>query len=434
MRELTDLQNWVIIPRIKQVPGIAAVTNFGGITTQYQIEVDPRKLEQYNLTITDVQTAVINNNANAGGSVLTRGDLGYVVRGIGLIKTLEGLGSIVVKSANGVPIFLKDVGSLKYGNIERKGILGYSDKNVNYSESVQGIVLLLKKENPSVVLEGVHAAVDDLNNNLLPEGVKIRAFLDRTNLVNTTLSTVSHTLLEGMTLVIIVLIVFLGNWRGALLVAITIPLALLIAFIMMHLTNIPANLLSLGAIDFGIIVDGAIVMMETILKRREANPQEELGESTIGRIAADVARPIFFSTIIIITAYLPLFAFERVEKKLFTPMAFTVGYALFGALCVALLLIPGLAYAAYREPRKLSNTRWLEVLTEEYNNAITGIMKKPKVVFMPLAVVLIGAILLSVSVGKESDSFGVASPGSSSRSRLIGAATVGIVEVRTGRV
>lgn len=269
LRQITDLQTWTIIPRIKQVPGVADVTNFGGITTQYQLEVDPGKLEQYKLSLTDIQTAINNNNANAGGSVLTRGDLGYVVRGIGLVKTLDGLGNIVVKSVNGVPVFLKDVGTLKYGNLERKGILGYTDRKVNYSESDEGIVLLLKGENPSKVLEGVHEAVDDLNNNLLPKGVSIRAYLDRTGLVDTTLHTVSHTLLEGMSLVVIVLIVFLGNWRGALIVAITIPLALLVAFILMHYTHIPANLLSLGAIDFGIIVDGAIVMMETILKKRE---------------------------------------------------------------------------------------------------------------------------------------------------------------------
>ncbi len=401
LREITDLQNWTIIPRIKQVAGVADVTNFGGITTQYQIELDPRKLEEYKLSLTDVQTAINNNNANAGGSVLTRGDLGYVVRGIGLVKSLDGLGNVVVKSVNGVPVFLKDVGTLKLGNLERKGILGYTDRRVNYSEGDEGIVLLLKGQNPSKVLEGVHQAVEDLNNNILPPGVKIRPYMDRTNLVETTLHTVSHTLLEGMTLVIIVLIVFLGNWRGALLVAITIPLALLIAFILMHLTHIPANLLSLGAIDFGIIVDGSIVMMESILKRREQNELEELGEMTIGQLAAEVAKPVFFSTIIIITAYLPLFSFERVEKKLFTPMAFTVGYALLGALAVALLLIPGLAYAVYRKPRKMYHNKWLERLTAAYDRGGKRAMKNPGRVFVPLGLVLLGAVVLTITVGKD---------------------------------
>ncbi|KPH13807.1 efflux RND transporter permease subunit [Chryseobacterium sp. ERMR1:04] len=401
LRQLTDLQNFTIIPRIKQVSGVADVTNFGGITTQFQIEVDPRKLEQYNLSLDKVIATIEENNVNAGGSVLPRGDLGYVIRGIGLVKNLEDLGKIVVKTEQGVPIFLNDIGKLKYGNLERKGALGYSDRKRNYSESIEGIVLLLKGQNPSVVLEGIHQAIKDLNNGELPEGVKIHAFLDRTDLVKTTLDTVSHTLLEGVALVIVILIIFLGSWRGALLVAITIPLSLLIAFILMHFTNIPANLLSLGAIDFGIIVDGAIVMMEAILKKREENPEEELKEKSIANIAAEVAKPIFFATIIIITAYLPLFAFERVEKKLFTPMAFTVGYALLGALGVALLLIPGLAYMIYRKPQKIYHNKWLEKLTNIYYSRIQKIMSHPKKVFIPLGIILSLTAALSYFVGKD---------------------------------
>ncbi|MDV3880880.1 CusA/CzcA family heavy metal efflux RND transporter [Elizabethkingia anophelis] len=401
LRELTDLQNFVIIPRIKQVSGIADVTNFGGITTQFQIELDPHKLEQYGLSLSEVTETISKNNVSAGGSMLPRGDLSYVIRGIGLVKDLNDLGKIVVKTENGVPVFLNDVGTLKYGNLERKGILGYSDKKRNYSESVEGIVLLLRGQNPSQVLEGVHQAVDELNNETLPPGVRIHPFLDRTDLVKTTLNTVSHTLTEGIVLVIIVLIVFLGSWRGALLVAITIPLSLLFAFILMHFTNIPANLLSLGAIDFGIIVDGAIVMLETILKKREDDPEEELEEKSITKRVIEVAKPIFFSTIIIITAYLPLFAFERVEKKLFTPMAFTVGYALFGALAVALLLIPGLAYVIYRKPQKLYHNKWLEKISVVYGKRIEKIMQAPKKVILPVSIVLATAGVLSYTVGKD---------------------------------
>ncbi|WP_060872950.1 efflux RND transporter permease subunit [Myroides odoratus] len=401
LRELTDIQNFIIIPKLNQVSGVAEVTNFGGITTQFQIELDPHKLEQYDLSLSDVTETIEENNVNSGGSVLTRGDLGYVVRGIGLVKDLEDLGKIVVKADNGIPIFLKDLGRLKYGNVERKGVLGYSDKERNYSDSIEGIVLLLKGENPSVVLEKIHQYVDELNNELLPEGVKIHTFLDRTELVDTTLHTVSTTLIEGISLVIIVLIVFLGSWRGALLVAITIPVSLLFAFILMHFTDIPANLLSLGAIDFGIIVDGAIVMMESILKKREDNPNEELKEKSIAQRTKEVAKPVFFATIIIITAYLPLFAFERVEKKLFTPMAFTVGFALLGALLVALFLIPGLAYAVYKKPRKIYHNKWLEKLTGLYHNRIAKIMKRPKQVFLPLAIVLVITVGLTVKVGKD---------------------------------
>lgn len=401
LRELTDLQHFTIIPRIKQVSGVADITNFGGITTQFQVEVDPNKLEQYSITLSEVIETIENNNVNAGGSVLPRGELGYVVRGIGLVRNLEDLGNIVVKSENGVPIFLNDIGKLKYGALERKGVLGYTDRERDYPESIEGIVLLLKGQNPSNVLEGIHEAVAELNNGGLPEGVRIHTFLDRTDLVNTTLSTVSRTLLEGIVLVIIVLIVFLGSWRGALLVAVTIPLSLLIAFILMHFTDIPANLLSLGAIDFGIIVDGAIVMMETILKKREDHPDKELGEKTIAQRAAEVAKPVFFSTIIIITAYLPLFAFERVEKKLFTPMAFTVGYALLGALAVALLVIPGMAYVIYRKPQKIYHNKWLEKLTQAYHNRVEKIMKRPKRVFIPLILILAAASLLTIRVGKD---------------------------------
>lgn len=402
LRELTDLQTFVIIPRIKQVSGVVDVTNFGGITTQFQVEIDPIKMEQYGLALSEVVNKIETNNTSAGGSVMNRGDQSYVIRGIGLLRTLEDIGNIVVKSQQGTAIFMKDIGQIRYGNLERKGALGYSDKRgANYSDNIEGIVLLLKGQNPSVVLEGVNQAIDELNNTTLPAGVQIHPFMDRTQLVETTLTTVSHTLLEGMGLVIIVLIIFLGSWRGALLVAITIPIALLTAFILMHFTHVPANLLSLGAIDFGIIVDGAIVMMEAILKKREKNEDEELTELGIASIVKQMAKPIFFATIIIITTYIPLFAFERVEKKLFTPMAFTVGYALLGALLVALFLIPGLAYVVYRKPQKVYHNKWLEKLTVGYHRQIQHLLKRPKRVFTPLIIIFAGAIVLTCTVGKD---------------------------------
>lgn len=401
IRELTDLHKWVVIPRLKQATGVADVSNFGGITTQYQIEVNPHKMEQYNVTLGDITEKIEKNNVNAGGSMLSRGDLSYVIRGIGLVKDLKDLGRIVIKTENGVPVYLDDLGTLKYGSLERKGVLGFYDGVRDYSDGVEGIVQMLRGENPSQVLEGVHQAVDELNNETLPKGTRLHVFMDRTNLVDTTLHTVSHTLFEGMVLVVLVLILFLGSWRGALLVALTIPLSLLIAFILMQLTDIPANLLSLGAIDFGILVDGAIVMMETILKKRERHPDEILTEDSILRRATEVARPIFFSTLIIITAYLPLFAFEHIEKKLFTPMAYTVGYALLGALAVALFLIPGLAFYAYYKPRKIYHNRWLEKLGEIYNRQIIALLEKPKRVLLPLFLILVAAGVLSYTVGKD---------------------------------
>lgn len=401
LRELTDLNKWVIIPRLRQISGIADVSNFGGITTQFQIEIDPVKLNQYNLSLSEITETIERNNANAGGSMINRGNLSYVVRGIGLVKDLDDMGKIVVKTVNGVPVYLNDVGTLKYGNLERKGILGFSDAKRDYPDGVEGIVQMLRFQNPSEVLKEVHAAVDELNNDILPEGVRMHVFMDRTDLVNATLHTVSHTLFFGMVLVIAVLIIFLGSWRGALLVAVTIPLSLLIAFILMLVTDIPANLLSLGAIDFGILVDGAIVMMETVLKKRENNPAAPLETLSVVKRVREVARPIFFATLIIIVAYLPLFAFERIEKKLFTPMAFTVGYALLGALAVALLLIPGMAYAIYRKPQKIYHNRWLEKLTRLYNKQTMKIMQRPKRVFLPASLILAAVVVLSMTVGKD---------------------------------
>ncbi|WP_294555220.1 CusA/CzcA family heavy metal efflux RND transporter [uncultured Bacteroides sp.] len=401
LREITDLHKWVIIPRLKQVTGVADVSNYGGITTQYQIEIDPRKMEQYNVSLGDITEKIEKNNVNAGGSMLSHGDLSYVIRGIGLVKDLQDLGNIVIKTEKGVPVYLNDIGKLKYGSLERKGVLGFNDGVYSYDDGVEGIVQMLRGENPSKVLEEVHAAVDELNNGILPKGTQIHPFMDRTDLVNTTLRTVSHTLFEGMILVVLVLILFLRSWRGALLVALTIPLSLLIAFILMHLTNIPANLLSLGAIDFGIIVDGAIVMTETILKKRERHPEEILTEDSILRRTAEVARPIFFATLIIITAYLPLFAFEHIEKKLFTPMAYTVGYALIGALLVALFLTPGLAFVAYRKPGKVSHNKWLEKLSSIYHAQTLKIIDRHKPVLFFLSVILLLAGGLSWMVGKD---------------------------------
>ena len=401
LRELTDLNHWVIIPRLQQIPGVAAVSNYGGLTTQYQLEIDPDRLLKYGLSLDDVQSALEANNANSGGSMLASGDVSYVVRSVGLVENLEDLGRIVVKTVDGRPVYLSDLGELKYGNLERKGVLGFVDDDLSIDDGVEGIVQMLRYQNPSEVLERVHAAVDELNGDILPAGVKIRPFMDRTELVGTTLHTVEHTLLFGMLLVIGILLIFLGSPLSALIVAATIPIALLFAFILMHLTKIPANLLSIGAIDFGILVDGAIVMTEMLLKLREEAPDKPLDSQRVIRRIADVAKPIFFSTLIIIVAYMPLFTFERIEKKLFTPMAFTVGYALLGALSVALILIPGLAYSLYRKPQKVYRNKTMERLTERYKHSTNRVMDRPRGVFILIAVVLVAVGVLGVTVGKD---------------------------------
>ena len=401
LRSLTDIHKWTIIPHLRQISGVADVSNYGGITTQYQIELSPERLMEYGISLSDITEKIEQNNLNAGGSVLSEGSLSYVIRGIGLIDDLEGLGDIVVKTVGGSPVYLKQLGELKYGNLERKGVLGFIDDEREYDDAVEGIVQMLRGENPSEVLKSIHASIDELNNEILPPGVEVHPFLDRTDLVGETLRTVSHTLLIGMLLVIVVLMIYLGSFRGALLVAITIPISLLVAFILMKITGIPANLLSLGAIDFGILVDGAIVMMETILKKRERHPDEELTLADVKQRASEVARSIFFSTIIIITAYMPLFAFEHVEAKLFTPMAYTVGYALVGALITSLLLTPALSYMAYHKPRKLYHNRWLEKLTHWYHRHINNLMEKSRAVVAVLLIILAGSVALSITVGKD---------------------------------
>lgn len=395
-RELRELQRWLVIPTLRQVPGVAEVTNFGGETTQFQLLLDPARLAQYHLSLREVIEAIERNNANAGGSVMVRGDQGFVVRGIGLIRNLDDLGNIVVAEEHGTPVFLRSLGALQLGALARNGILG-KDRN---PDGVSGIALLLRGENPSRVLEGVHARVDALNRTLLPPDVRVVPYLDRTELVNTTLHTVSRTMVEGVALVILVLVLFLGSVRSALIVATTIPLSLLLAFILMRLTSIPANLLSLGAIDFGIIVDGAIVVMESILRRREAAPKEPLTEEGAIGAAVSVARPIFFAKVIVITAYLPLFAFQRVEKKLFTPMAWTIGFALAAALLVGLALIPGLSLAAMRKPRAVHHNPVLVRAEWGYAWALRAVLRRPARALIPGVLAAVLAVALGVTVGK----------------------------------
>jgi len=360
LRELSELQQWIVIPRLKSVPSVVDVTNFGGLTTQFLLELDPAKLLHYDVSLTEVIEALENNNISAGGSVMDRGDLSYVIRGTGLLTSLEDMGHVVLKTnENGTPIVLSDLGELRLGHMERRGILG-KDEN---PDTIEGIVLLLKDANPSQALTGIHAAIKELNNGLLPPQVKLVPYLDRSTLINTTQQTVGKTLAEGLIVVILVLLLFLGNMRAALIVALTIPTSLLLAFVFMHHAQIPANLLSLGAIDFGILVDGAVVVVENTLRRREQLAQHALLPRDAISATLQVARPLFFGMCIIAAAYLPLFAFERIEYKLFAPMASVIGAALLGALLVALLLTPALAWLAFRKPQKpFSNPllSWLE--------------------------------------------------------------------------
>ncbi len=397
LMELSEIQRWMVIPALQQVAGVATVNNFGGFTMQYQLELDPAQLQRYGIALNDVVTAINNNSSNAGGSRISRGEQSYVIRGIGMVRTLGDLGNIVVTQRTGVPILVHDLGKTTYSHKEREGILG---KDAN-PDTIEGIVDMLKYQNPSEVLKGVHAKVAELSKQLGPMGVRIVPYIDRDELVQNTVDKVSHTVLEGIGLVCIVLILFLGSPRSALIAAVTIPLALVVVFIVMHFTKMPANLFSLGALDFGIIVDGAIVITEAILRKREADPAATLSESDVFAATTQVARPIFFATLIIITAYLPLFAFERAEAKLFTPMAYTVSYALFGALLCGFTLIPGLAYMALRKPRPVFHNRPLEWLQNAFRQNLERMLATPKIAYLIGVVAFIAVIGFGITAGRE---------------------------------
>jgi heavy metal efflux system protein len=397
LQELSEIQRWKVIPALKSVPGVVDDTNFGGFTTEYQLELDPKQLERFGIGISDVMNAINNNNANSAGGRVSRGDQSYVIRGAGLMRSLADIGSTVVTQFNGAPVLVRDLGQMILSHQEREGILGKD----NNPDTIEGIVLMLKYQNPSETLKGIHAKVDELNQQLAKQGVRIVPYIDRDDLVRATVHKVGRTILEGVGLVFLVLILFLGSARSALVAGVTIPMALVTVFSLLNLTHVSANLLSLGAIDFGILVDGAIVVTEAILRRREAMPTEELSESEVKAAAVQVTRPIFFASLIIITAYLPLFSFERAEAKLFTPMAYTMAYALCGALLATLALVPGLAYFAYHKPAPVYHNRWLEWLTLRYERGLAACIEQPQIVYGIAIFALLAVIGLGATVGRD---------------------------------
>jgi cobalt-zinc-cadmium resistance protein CzcA len=398
-RQLREIEDWEIEPRLLQVAGVTDITPFGGQIKQYQIEVDPVALTKYALSIRDIAQAVDSNNQNAGGALLDNRQQGLVVRGVGLIQSVADVENVVVTATGGVPVYVKDVGRVHIGAAPRSGIFAVDDGE----DHVEGIVLMRRGENPSDVLRGIHEAVDALNNGGLPTGVKIVPLYDRTDLVDNTLHTVTHTLLEGLVIVVSVLFLFLGSVRAALLTALTIPLSLLFAFVCMHLAGIPANLLSLGALDFGIIVDGTLIMVERIVHAlSERKPGDAATALDVVREAAlEVERPIFFSLVIIVSAYIPLFTLERVERRLFTPMAYTVCFALVGSMLFALTLIPVLATYLFRRTPRIWANPLLDVLSSSYHRALDATLAHPRRVIAGAATIVGAALLLASSLGSE---------------------------------
>ena len=346
--ELKALQDWFLEKQFRSVPNVADVVGFGGLTREYQVQVDPDRLVSYGLTIGQVEQAISQNNTNAGGSFIEHGEQAFNVRAVGLMRTTENVGATVVKSQGGTPVRVRDVAVVTQGPKVRLGKVGRATRRedgtiIDDDDVVEGIVLLRKGAPADETLRAVHAKVAQLNGGLLPPGVQIVPYLDRSDLVQHTTHTVLHNLAEGMLLVTIVLFVFLGNVRSALIVAATIPFSLLFASILLDLRQIPANLLSLGALDFGMLVDGSVVMVENLLRRVSSRGDATLTE-TIAEAAHEVQRPVFFAVIIIIITaeYLPIFTLQRVEGRLFAPMAWTVAFALLGALLFALVIVGGL--------------------------------------------------------------------------------------------
>ena len=353
LMELKALEDWVLEKQFKSVPNVVDVSSFGGITKEYQVAIDPNKLVEYALSIGDVEQQLTNNNVNAGGSFIQQGLQQVNVRSIGLFENVQDIGKTVVKTQNGTPIHIRDIATVMQGPKIRLGRIGKAlhrkdGKIVEDDDVIEGIVLLRKGAESDATLDAIHEKVKELNEHILPKGVKVVPFLDRSDLVHFTTHTVLHNLTEGIILVAIVLFLFLGNARGALIVAITIPFSLLFASICLDLNHIPANLLSLGALDFGMVVDGAVVMVENIVRHlgHQGGPPRPVVER-IREAAHEVQRPVFYAIGIIITAYLPIFTLQSVEGRLFKPMAWTVAFALLGALIFSMILAPVLSSLAF---------------------------------------------------------------------------------------
>ena len=377
LMELKSLQDWVISKYIKAAPDVVDDSSFGGLTREYQVRVDPDKLVAYGLSLAQVEQQLTNSNANGGGSFIEQGAQQVNVRAVGLIRNVSDIEKTVLKTERGTAIRIKDIAVVTQGAKIRLGQIGKAIHRadgvvVDDNDVVEGIVFMRKGAETAATMDGIHSAVQKLNDHILPPGVKIVPYLDRDDLVHFTTHTVLHNLGEGMILVVIVLFLFLGDVRGALIVSLTIPFALLFASICLDLRHISANLLSLGALDFGMVVDGAVVMIENIVRHLNRHESEQRPPMEHIRDAAhEVQRPVFFAIAIIVTADLPILTLQQVEGKLFKPMAWTVAFALFGALIFSMLIAPALASLLFRSGVKEWKNPVMSFLTARYRNSVT---------------------------------------------------------------
>lgn len=384
--EKKTLEDWTLEKSFKSVQGVVDVSSFGGPTKEYQVKLDPGKLVAYGLSISQVEQQLANNNTNGGGSFIEQGAQQINVQSLGLFTTVQDIENTVVKTANGAPVRIKDIATVTQGPKIRLGQIGRSIHRpdgtiVDNPDTVEGIVLLQKGDDSDPVLVGIHDEVAKLNNGILPKGVKIVPFLDRSDLVKFTVETVERNLTEGVILVSVILFLFLGNVRGAIIVALTIPFALLFAAICLDLNHIPANLLSLGALDFGMVVDGSVVMIENMVRHLSLKDSTRTPVQRIRDAAHEVQRPVFFARGIIIASYLPIFTLQAVEGRLFKPMAWTVSFALIGALIFAIIVAPVMGGIAFRKGAKEWENPLMSWLTRHYRTAVRNAILHRKITF-----------------------------------------------------
>jgi len=407
--DLKSIEDWVVEKNFKAVTNVVDVASFGGPTREYQVRLDPDKLISYGLSIAQIEQQLTNNNANSGGSFIEAGLQQINVQEVGLVRTVKDIQDTVIVTKNGTPIRIRDIAVVAQGPKIRLGqfarVIRHNDgKLIDNDDVVSGIVLLRKGADADTALEGIHAKVKELNDLILPTGVKVMPFIDRSDLVHFTTHTVLHNLTEGIVLVVIILFLFLGNVRGAIIVAITIPFSLLFAATFLKLKGIPANLLSLGALDFGMVVDGAVVMVENIVRHLGRGGQDgKTPKQQIFDATHEVQRPVFFAIAIIVTAYLPIFTLQRVEGRLFKPMAWTVAFALLGALIYSMLIAPVLASFFYPKGTKEWHNPVIIWLTKAYSRALhLAIHWRYVTVGIGIACVVFIAILLhGGAVGSE---------------------------------
>ena len=401
-QELHTFEDWIIERAYRSVPGVADDSGFGGPTMQYHVLLDPARLYNFHIPVVQVINALQANNSNTGGGFYTQGGQFYYVRGLGLVRSTDDIGEIVVASNNGAPVRIKDIGRVEIGHAPRLGIFGFQDKQKNNDDAVEGVILMRRGEQTQNVLEGVEKKTEEINKTLLPRDVRIRPYYDRSDLVRVTTDTVEGNLLRGMVFVLIVLIFFLVSVRAAVITALTIPLALLFAFIFLHLTGEAANLLSIGAIDFGIIIDGTIVMVENIYRElSERHGQEYKLTDVLLHAARDVDRPIFYSVAVIIAGYLPIYALSGPAGKLFHPMADTMAFALIGALIITLTLVPVLASYWFRTGVKEKQNRIFNWIRDSYAGRLDWCLDHPKTTILVSALIFGSTLLLIPYIGGE---------------------------------